>query len=179
MNPLAGGCHYFHGCDRWRQNCLPCPQFTIEQLPLPSATIETKKALWNFDNITVVVLSDHTVQLIENSPLLMRCRIEKIPNPMDVSIFKPQDRNRARARFWCAQRQKCYCVPAVFRQFGEGIGASRTSAQRLGKPKLRRTITLSCVRESLMRPLIYRSKQSMPASFTTSNDSRSFIQRLT
>ena len=27
MNPLAGGCHFFHGCENWKRDCLPCPQF--------------------------------------------------------------------------------------------------------------------------------------------------------
>jgi len=99
MNPLAGGCHFFHGCENWTRNCEPCPQFIPDDLPLPNATFEAKRAMWDFDNITVVVLSDHTHRLVKQSPLFGGCRVEKIPNPMDVSIFKPSDRERARAEF--------------------------------------------------------------------------------
>ncbi len=98
MNPLAGGCHFFHGCENWKQSCLSCPQFIPSEMPLPNATFEAKRTLWT-DNITIVVLSDHTHRLVEQSPLFRSCRVEKIPNPMDVSIFKPYDRERARAEF--------------------------------------------------------------------------------
>ena len=99
MNPLTGGCHFFHGCENWERNCESCPQFVPKDVPLPNAAFEAKKVLWDFDNITVVVLSDHTAQLVKRSPLFQRCRIEKIPNPMDVSIFKPHDRELTRAEF--------------------------------------------------------------------------------
>lgn len=99
MIPLSGGCHYFHGCENWKRDCSSCPQFVSEDLRLPHATFEAKRALWEFDNITAVVLSDHTAKLVERSPLLANCRVEKIPNPIDVSIFKPHDRKRTRAEF--------------------------------------------------------------------------------
>jgi glycosyltransferase involved in cell wall biosynthesis len=99
MNPLAGGCHFFHGCENWKRDCSPCPQFHLENLPLPQATFESKRSLWNYANVAVVVLSDHTRRLVKQSPLLGECRVEKIPNPIDVSIFKPYDRERARAEF--------------------------------------------------------------------------------
>ena len=69
MNPMTGGCHFFHGCENWKQNCQSCPQFDAADLPLPSATFDAKNALWDFDNITVIVLSDHTAQLVNCSPL--------------------------------------------------------------------------------------------------------------
>ena len=99
MNPLAGGCHCFHGCENWKRDCLPCPQFLPQDLPLPAATFESKRALWNLDNITVVVLSDFTHGLIGQSPLFRDCRVEKIGNPIDISLFKPCDPARARAEF--------------------------------------------------------------------------------
>lgn len=99
MNPLTGGCHFFHGCENWRRDCVPCPQLIPSDLPLPGATFEAKRALWDFGNVTVIVLSDHTRKLVMQSPLFRACRVEKIPNPMDVSIFKPHDRPRARAEF--------------------------------------------------------------------------------
>ena len=99
MNPLTGGCHFFHGCDNWEQQCLPCPQFLPSNLHLPGATFEAKASLWNYSNIVVVVMSDHTREIVQRSPLLGQCRIEKIPNPIDTSIFRPKNRFSARAEF--------------------------------------------------------------------------------
>ena len=99
MNPLTGGCHYFHGCQNWALGCINCPQFGFKELPLPNATLAVKRALWKLSNIAVVVLSDHTLRIIEQSPLFGLCRLEKIPNPIDTSIFKLVDRDKARHEF--------------------------------------------------------------------------------
>lgn len=128
MNPLTGGCHFFHGCAHWMKNCLPCPQFNIEHLPLPNATFEAKESLWNFDNITVVVLSDHSARLVENSPLFRHCRIEKIPNPMDVSVFRPHDREHARSRFRVPPHKR---VIAYLPSFGSAVKGSAQAVQSL------------------------------------------------
>lgn len=96
MHPLTGGCHFFHGCDNWRQACLPCPQFLPADVPLPHAQFAYKRDNWNLDNVSVVVLSDHTRAIVEQSPLFSGCRVEKIPNPIDTTVFRPIDQGEAR-----------------------------------------------------------------------------------
>ena len=130
MNPLTGGCHFFHGCENWRRDCVPCPQFIPFDLPLPGATFEAKRALWNTDNITMIVLSDHTRRLVERSPLFGGCRVEKIPNPMDVSIFKPHDRPRARAEFGVPAEKKAIAYLPSFSSTVKG-SAQAMEALRL------------------------------------------------
>ena len=128
MNPLAGGCHFFHGCENWKKDCLPCEQFAAEDLPLPSATFEAKRALWDTGNITAVVLSDHTHRIVEQSPLFGGCRVEKIPNPMDVSIFRPFDRQRARAEFGVPAGKRAI---AYLPSFGSAVKGSAQAMETL------------------------------------------------
>lgn len=129
MNPLAGGCHFFHGCENWMRNCFPCPQFHYEDLPLPRATFEAKGALWDLANISVVVLSDHAHRLVKRSPLLGQCRLEKIPNPIDVSIFKPYGKERARSEFRVPPGKKAIAYLPSFSSAVKG-GAQAMEALR-------------------------------------------------
>jgi len=131
MHPLAGGCHFFHGCENWKRDCLPCPQFAVEDLPLPHATFEAKRALWNFDNISVVVLSGHTQRIVKQSPLLGQCRLEKIPNPVDVSIFRPYDRERAREEFGIPPGKKAIAYLPSFSSAVKGSAQATEAVRRL------------------------------------------------
>ena len=130
MNPLSGGCHFFHGCDNWLEDCTPCPQFIPDSLPLPGATLDAKKTFWNLDNITVVVLSDHTASLIERSPVFGQCRVEKIPNPMDVSIFKPRSREIARKVLGIPHDK--YAI-AYLPSFGSSVKGASQAIAALGR----------------------------------------------
>jgi len=96
MHPLTGGCHFFHGCDNWKNACFPCPQFRPENIPLPRQEFERKRLGWNFDNISVVTLSDHTRRIVEESPLFRGCRMKTIPNPVDTTVFRPLPKQEAR-----------------------------------------------------------------------------------
>jgi glycosyltransferase involved in cell wall biosynthesis len=128
MNPVAGGCHFFHGCENWKKNCDPCPQFVPANLPLPNATFEAKRVLFNLENISVVVLSEHTRSLVEKSPILRGCRIEKIPNPIDTSIFRPVDKQSARSAFHIpAGKQAIAYLPS----FGSSVKGSTQATAAL------------------------------------------------
>ncbi len=96
MQPLAGGCHFFHGCDQWRQECFACPQLVEDDRQIPHKTQRFKLDAWNRDNITVVALSEHTARLIRQSPLFAGCDVEIIANPIDLDIFAPMAQEAAR-----------------------------------------------------------------------------------
>jgi glycosyltransferase involved in cell wall biosynthesis len=134
-NPLTGGCHVFHGCENWKRDCLPCPQLLSSGTHLPSATLEAKRELWNFDNITVVVLSEHTRAVVQESPLFRGCRVETIPNPIDTSTFKPYNREQARAEFELSCKKHVIAYLPSFDSSAKGsnqaVDALRILAQRL------------------------------------------------
>ncbi len=96
MNPLTGGCHFFHGCDGWKSGCHTCPQFIPADLKVAQENFAFKQRFWNFDNISIVVLSEHTRNIVSQSPLLGQCRIKVIPNAIDTDVFQPIDKAQAR-----------------------------------------------------------------------------------
>ena len=88
-NPLTGGCHYFHGCEKWKSDCMDCPQLIDSYDNYPAKVLATKKKYINFKNITVVVLNEHFKELVEQSPLFGESRIEIIPNGLDTKKYAP------------------------------------------------------------------------------------------
>ncbi|MFC2950932.1 glycosyltransferase [Marinicaulis aureus] len=96
MQPLAGGCHFFHGCEHWRQDCFACPQLVGDDRQIPYHTQRFKLDNWNRNNITVVTLSEHTARLVRQSPLFEGCEIERIANPIDLDTFVPMPQEHAR-----------------------------------------------------------------------------------
>jgi len=97
MQPLTGGCHFFHGCERWKHDCFACPQLADDMRDIPHLTQKYKLAHWNRDNITVVALSRHSANIIAQSPLFKGCPVEIIANPIDLDIFAPVAQHEARA----------------------------------------------------------------------------------
>jgi len=106
INPLTGGCHYFHGCENWKTDCMNCPQLIDNYNNYPAKILAAKKKYINFKNITVVVLNKHFKTLVEKSPLFNESRIEIIPNSIDTNKFKPLDKNKTRYKLGLYKNKK-------------------------------------------------------------------------
>ena len=97
-NPLTGGCHYFHGCEKWQQDCMNCPQLKDNYDNYPAKVLATKKKYFNSKNITVVVLNRHFKTLLEKSPLFCESRVEIIPNAINTEFYTPSEKTAAKKR---------------------------------------------------------------------------------
>ena len=106
INPLAGGCHAFHGCKSWQTDCMNCPQLIGNYDNYPAKILAAKKKYFNFKNITVVVLNQHFKKLVEQSPLFNQSRVEVIPNSIDIDIFKPLDKQQTRQKLGLEENKK-------------------------------------------------------------------------
>ena len=96
MLPITGGCHYFHGCDKWKNTCANCPQLIDDHDNFPQKVILEKRKSYNFKNITLVALSNHTKSILEKAPMFRDCRIEVIANSIETDVFKPHNKVEAR-----------------------------------------------------------------------------------
>jgi glycosyltransferase involved in cell wall biosynthesis len=96
MQPITGGCHFFHGCDKWKTDCSSCPQLYDTYDDFPAKVLAAKRKLYNFDNLTLVALSNHTKNILKQVPYFKDCRIEVIPNSIETDVFKPTDKLEAR-----------------------------------------------------------------------------------
>lgn len=96
MMPITGGCHFFHGCDRWREDCRPCPQMPEIFAQAPGDVLITKRDGYDFSNLTLVAISNHLRKILEQSPYFRDCRIETILNSIELDVFRPHDKAEQR-----------------------------------------------------------------------------------
>jgi len=99
---MSGHCAHSLGCDRWVSGCGHCPDLSLYPALLRDGTAENwrrKQAImgsvrrlhlatpsaWLMDRVHRSLLADHVVES------------KVIPNGVDVSVFAPRDRARARA----------------------------------------------------------------------------------
>jgi glycosyltransferase involved in cell wall biosynthesis len=106
MQPITGGCHFFHGCDKWKTDCSSCPQLYDTYDDFPAKVLAAKRELYNFDNLTLVALSNHTKNILKQVPYFKDCRIEVIPNSIETDVFKPTDKLDARKALGLPENRK-------------------------------------------------------------------------
>lgn len=88
MNLITGGAHFFHGSAQWQHGEAGCPQRPdIAPEDYPARVYTAKETVWNFDAITFVALSDHSMDILARSPLARDVPRIKLPNYVDMSVF--------------------------------------------------------------------------------------------
>jgi glycosyltransferase involved in cell wall biosynthesis len=105
MYPLTGGCHYFHGCEEWKRDCNNCHQLFDDINNISSQTLEYKKSNYNFENITITCLSQHTKNIISKS-IYKNCKVNVIPNSIELGVFKPDYKREKRKELNISDNKK-------------------------------------------------------------------------
>ena len=107
MWAFTGGCHYTKDCDRYTDSCGRCPQLgSSRDWDLSRWVWQRKRKAWQNLNLTIVTLSTWLAQSARSSALFQDLRIEVIPNGLDLSIYKPADRQVARKQLNLPQDKK-------------------------------------------------------------------------
>ena len=98
MWPFTGGCHYSSGCARYKDSCGTCNVLgSKKQNDLSMRTLGRKKrSLKNID-VTIVSPSRWLADCASQSSLFRQLPIHVIPNGLDTNIYRPIDRDAARA----------------------------------------------------------------------------------
>jgi len=100
MWPFTGGCHYDEECGKYRQSCGACPILhSSNKNDLSSWIWKRKHNAWKQLDITVVATSHWLAECARASSLFGNCRIEVLPNGIDVSKYKPIDKSVARQAY--------------------------------------------------------------------------------
>jgi glycosyltransferase involved in cell wall biosynthesis len=98
MWAFTGGCHYSAGCERFNEACGRCPTLgSDDQRDLSHRVFERKLRAWRRLEVTIVTPSRWLAGLAGASRLLRDKRIEVIPNCIDTDVFRPLNRDTARA----------------------------------------------------------------------------------
>ena len=97
MWAFTGGCHYSLGCNRYQNSCGNCPQLkSNKQYDLSGSVWNRKRKSWENIDLTIVAPSKWMAKCARSSSLFCNKRIEIIPFGLDISVFKPIDKNIAR-----------------------------------------------------------------------------------
>jgi len=97
---FTGGCHYDAGCNGFLSGCGRCPMLKSDNpADLSALGAEQKASAYALsENLTIVGLSRWMVDSAAKSFAMRGLAIKQLPNPIDVDVFRPEDRLLARAR---------------------------------------------------------------------------------
>jgi glycosyltransferase involved in cell wall biosynthesis len=101
MWTFTGGCHYSGSCNNFIRECGNCPFLRDPgENDISHSGWLRKAALYkNAQNITFVTCSQWLADVAKQSSLISNFRIEAIPNPIDINIFSPRDKNATREKW--------------------------------------------------------------------------------
>lgn len=97
---FTGGCHYTRGCRHFEDKCGNCPMLRKPASGDLSQKLWERKqdAVQSFKNIYFVACSEWLKKEAQTSRMLRNCRVEAIPNAIDLTQYKPENKQEARKR---------------------------------------------------------------------------------
>ncbi len=99
---LTGHCAHSIGCDRWKTGCGQCPDLSLYPSIRRDATAKNsrrKRDIYSDSRLHVATPSEWLAERVNQSMLLPAIKSARvIPNGVDLSVFRPADRQLARAR---------------------------------------------------------------------------------
>jgi glycosyltransferase involved in cell wall biosynthesis len=98
---MTGHCIYPLGCKRWKTGCGSCPDLSLPFKMKRDRTAEQfawKRRVYAKTKAEVVVASQWMLSMAQQSPLAEHFNFSIIPFGIDLSTYKPADKQVARAR---------------------------------------------------------------------------------
>lgn len=101
MWPFTGICHYSGSCDKYLTECHHCPLLLHggSQKDLSTRVFRKKEKMLREAHITFVACSQWLEKLASQSALLTGQRVVSIPNAINTSLFRPENKATARLSF--------------------------------------------------------------------------------
>jgi glycosyltransferase involved in cell wall biosynthesis len=93
---FTGGCHYAAGCEKYRQDCVACPQLADDPFDLPAAVLRDKIEFFRGSNLTIATPSRWLAACARESRLFKDLRVEVIPYSLDTDVFSPLPKAEAK-----------------------------------------------------------------------------------
>ncbi len=108
---ITGGCHHAGSCDRYTQQCGKCTSYLKhpKEDDLSHRQFELKQWAMESASIHWIACSEWLAKRVRKSTLGQRFPVSVIPNPLDMSIFMPGDKLKAREK-WKLEADKFYVL---------------------------------------------------------------------
>lgn len=95
--PLTGGCHIPLQCNRFTSFCGKCPQLdSRHNFDITRLLSIAKKKVYSKIHTAFIAPSNYMFIEAQRSPLISGLPLEKIPNCIDTTIFRPYEKSFAR-----------------------------------------------------------------------------------
>lgn len=112
---FTGGCHIPHSCKKYENKCGNCPILCSgKELDLSRKIWLNKKRVFENVNFTVVTPSKWLKRCAKNSSLLKNKNVIRIPNSIDLDVFKLLDKRKARNDLGLSDKNKYLLFGAMF-----------------------------------------------------------------
>jgi glycosyltransferase involved in cell wall biosynthesis len=99
MWAFTGGCHYSAGCLKYEKSCGNCPYLnSSSENDYSIKNWKEKDELYHKLNPTIVTPSNWMCSVAKKSSLLNQFSINVIPNPIDTSIYRPNEKSSSRKK---------------------------------------------------------------------------------
>lgn len=100
MWPCTGICHHARDCENYHTQCHNCRYLYKEggKKDIAYRVYKKKKELYRNAPVTFITCSQWLKEQAMKSGLLTGKVIQNIPNPINVNLFKPRDKNLAREK---------------------------------------------------------------------------------
>ncbi len=124
MWAFTGGCHHAGDCEGYKTSCGHCKFLkNPSQTDLSHQIWKQKAKIFEGQNLTIVACSEWLANRARQSSLFKNHRVLAIPNPIDVSVFKPITKKEARLALGLSP-QKQFILFAAMRIDAIGKGFS-------------------------------------------------------
>lgn len=112
---FTGGCHIMWDCTKYQTNCGSCPRLGSNYEKDLSRTVfnRKQKTFSKLPDLVVVSLSRWLYDCAKNSALFVNNKIVNIPNPIDTTIFKPLQKEKARELWNLPHNKKLILFGAI------------------------------------------------------------------
>lgn len=112
--PATGICHHPRDCKHYHTCCHHCPLLHgAAPHDLSYSTFKRKEELLNSRHITFVACSQWLKRQAEKSSLLQGQEIRCLPNPLDISVYKPKDKQAVRKQYGLPPEKKMLLFGSV------------------------------------------------------------------
>lgn len=169
---FTGGCHYSRECKNYERNCGNCVQFlkNSTENDLSNQVWERKMEIFSTADLTIVTCSEWLAEKARESSLLKNKTIISIPNPIDTAVFRPIEKNVARANFKLSPDKNYILFGAVkisderkgFAYFAEALSmlAVRLSMFKYGKSNIENRTSINEYRKDDIEIIIFGQAQA-------------------
>ncbi len=114
MWPCTGICHYAGECTHYEQECHNCPFiYNSSKKDLSYRRFHKKQLLYQGQSIHFVTCSRWLQKLAQKSALFYGQEVIHIPNAINTNLFKPHDKQEARAKCNFPQNSKLILFGSV------------------------------------------------------------------